>query len=431
MDVQHALLSKVILDQDIQTAVNAKVTPEWFSDERYQRIYAYCLKHWRMHGVAPDEAVVAKAYPSYPMEPYSQPIGYYIGELRKRRQRSVMLDGLNRSAALTTSEDPDSVDQMREVLRETLLSVTQETGTTADEDFSQAHGWLVQYLDERLLNSGYLRGISSGFHGIDYVTGGWQPEQFIVMMGLPKSLKSSMLLAMAKSCHQQAKRPLLLGFEMNNQEQKERLVSLYASVGLTKLQHGALTAPERQRALAAVKLLGDGIPFHLSTDMENGTTVSGVQAKILEYKPDVVFIDAAYLMMSELPKVVPGDAQALTDVARSLKKLAQAMKIPIVVTVQATISRARGGKLNMFSAMYTQAWGQSADVLLGVERVVEEDVAEDDTGEVMTLLKVLSSRSGPRAETRVVWDWSRGIFWEQNPAAFTRDAAVVAENADD
>ena len=57
-------------------------------------------------------------------------------------------------------------------------------------------------------------------------------------------------------------------------------------------------------------------------------TVSGMQAKIMEYQPDVVFIDGAYLMQSELPKVEQGSAQALTEIARGLKKLAQSQRHP-------------------------------------------------------------------------------------------------------
>jgi len=96
----------------VDIPVNAKVTPEWFSDERYQRIYAYCLKHWRMHGVAPDEAVIKRSYPSYPWAPYSQPIGYYIDELRKRRRRSLIISGVNDVAGFMQSEDPDATEQM-------------------------------------------------------------------------------------------------------------------------------------------------------------------------------------------------------------------------------------------------------------------------------------------------------------------------------
>jgi replicative DNA helicase len=138
-------------------------------------------------------------------------------------------------------------------------------------------------------------------------------------------------------------------------------------------------------------------------------TVPGVQGKVMELQPDIVFIDAAYLMQSETPKLEQGSPQALTEIARELKKLAQSMKIPIVVTTQASQTRSKGGRLNSESAMYTQAWRQSADVMLGVERA---DPDADDSGEVVLRLKVLASRSGPRAESMLVWDWNKGSVYE-------------------
>ena len=158
-------------------------------------------------------------------------------------------------------------------------------------------------------------------------------------------------------------------------------------------------------------MLESGRSFITSADL-SGMTISGLQAKIMEYQPDVVFIDAVYLMHSELPKVEPGSAQALTDIARGLKSLAQSQCIPIVATTQATMTRSKGG-LTMFSPMYTQAFGQSADVLLGVERA---DPDQSDIDAVTIRLKVLASRSGPRAETILQWDWAHGMVTEVAPS---------------
>ena len=95
-------------------------------------------------------------------------------------------------------------------------------------------------LDERWMAPGYLRGVPTGFHGIDYVTGGLQPEQFVVLIGLPKAFKSATLLAMAKNVHASGKVPLFIGFEMSNAEQHDRLISLYAGVSLTEIRNGTL-----------------------------------------------------------------------------------------------------------------------------------------------------------------------------------------------
>ena len=414
MDVQHAFLSKVILDRDIITAVNAHITPEFFTDDSYRMVYEHVLHHWRTYNTAPDEAVVKLSYPSMDWKDYGQPIEVFINQLRKRRKRSIIVDGFARAAQYLNSTAPDAVDQMHDILLDALRNVHLETSGTDDLDVSQMYEETVRVLTARMDNPGVLRGISSGFKGIDYVTGGWQPEQFIVLIGLPKALKSSTLLYMAMTCHEQAQSPLFVGFEMSNEEQLDRLRSLYGGVGLSKILNGTLNGREFNVIERETKRLRDMRKFMTSVDMDSALTVSGLQAKILEAQPDVVFVDGAYLMQSEIPKIEPGSAQALSDIARALKRLAQNQKIPIIVTTQASQTRTRGGQLNASSAMYTQAWRQSADVLLGVERM-EPDAPDD--GEVLIRLKVLTSRSGPRAETVLAWDWTQGRCIEMDPSS--------------
>ena len=154
--------------------------------------------------------------------------------------------------------------------------------------------------------------------------------------------------------------------------------------------------------------------FFLSTDITSAMTVSGVQAKVQQYDPDVVVIDGAYLMQSELSGVIPQSPQALTDISRSLKRLAQSSKKPIIATTQSSLRRSKGG-LTADSLMYTQAWGQDCDVLLGTERTGERQVDETTQGPVQVKLRVIESRSGPRKEVILEWDWDEGSVEELDP----------------
>jgi replicative DNA helicase len=414
VDVERAFLSKLIHDECTVSAVSARITSEFFSDLQWQRVFTFLLDHFRTYAQDADLAVVNANFPALDWPTYPQPLAYFTNALRERRQKAIYLHGLNQAAQHVGFKDPDDLMKLGLILQETVMQVRVETAPAFDADLVGMGMDAMVTLDERILDPGFLRGISSGFKSIDYVTGGFQPEQLVTMIGLPKSLKSSTLLYMAMMAHAQAKSPLFIGFEMSNAEQRDRLSSLYAKVGLTKILTGTVSMKEHQRVADAWKRLKEMRKAVFSTDMENAMTVSGVQAKIMEYQPDIVFIDAAYLMQSESPKVEPGSAQALTEIARGLKMLAQAQHLPIVVTTQATQTRSKGGVLNMYSAMYTQAWGQSSDVLLGQERVEGMD---DDQGEVIVRLKVLTSRSGPRAEALLAWNWNLGQVVEIDPMA--------------
>ena len=413
-DWQHAFLSKVVLDQEIMAAVNARVTADFFPDDRYRRVYEFLIEHWQSYGTPADEEVVAGAFPSMRWKTQTQPIGFLIDRMQHHRRYVILTGGLSKAADFVhADDDPDAVDQLAAAMQEALIQARLETSAARDLDITQARSSLIELLEDRQQDPGYLRGISTGFEGIDFVTGGLQPEQFIVLLGTPKSFKSATLLYMALAAHKQAKVPLFIGFEMSNTDQTDRTLSLISGVSLTKIMTGKFNLQEFREIQKALKLLEEMRPFLFSTDITSATTVSGVQAKIQEYAPDVVFVDGAYLMQSEIPGVEPGSPQAMTSVSRSLKRLAQAMALPIVVTTQASLARSKGGQLSLNSAMYSQAWGQDSDLLLGVERQSRDE--EDETSEATVKFKVIESRSGPRKDVLLTWNWNKGSVREVDP----------------
>jgi replicative DNA helicase len=345
-------------------------------------------------------------------KPQKQALSYLIEQMRRDRKFVLLTAGLSEAADSISAEDADSMEQ---AMQAALVKSRLETSEALDNDFTQSGETISTRLHERMDNPGMLRGISTGFHGIDYVTGGLQPEQFVVLIGTPKSFKSATLLAMAKAVHAQAKIPLFIGFEMSNIEQEDRLTSLLAGVSLSKILSGKLSIKEFKSIETALRQVEAMRSFLFSTDISSATTVSGVQAKMQNYLPDVVFIDGAYLMDADLgPNVEKGSPQALTAISRGLKRLAQSTKTPIVVTTQASLVRSKNG-LTLGSGMYTQAWGQDCDVFLGVERMTTQDGEVDEAGEALVKFRVIESRSGPRKDTLLLWDWAHGDVKELDP----------------
>ena len=203
MDVERALLARVVNAGDIKSLVNARITPDFFRDDVYRRVFEFMLDHWKKYQQSPDLAVMRMSFPSYDWEPTHHSLDYLVDELRERRARTLVVIALEKSATILAhaGDNPQATEEMLDVMRACVMQVRLETTPTTDIDFTQYIEEMLATLDGRMLNPGYLRGISSGFQGIDYVTGGWQPDQLVVMMGLPKAMKSSMLLYMAIHAH--------------------------------------------------------------------------------------------------------------------------------------------------------------------------------------------------------------------------------------
>jgi hypothetical protein len=142
--------------------------------------------------------------------------------------------------------------------------------------------------------------------------------------------------------------------------------------------------------------------FTITSDITSAITVSGVQAKIQQYQPALVIVDGVYLMDDENGND-KGTPQALTSITRGFKRLAQTARIPIVISTQAMLYRSKGG-LKMESIGYSSSFAQDSDIVFGVEP--HEQI------QGMSRFKVLASRSSPKGEAYVNFDWSKGLIEE-------------------
>jgi replicative DNA helicase len=150
--------------------------------------------------------------------------------------------------------------------------------------------------------------------------------------------------------------------------------------------------------------MGDMTHKFWLVDSAAGSTVTGIASKIQVLHPNVVFIDGTYLMIDEQT----GEAntpQALTNITRSLKRLAQKFQIPIVISTQVLNWKMRKGQVTADSIGYSSSFHQDADVIFGLQK---QDENVDDT----RLLKVLASRNSGLTQVDMLWDWDTGQFRE-------------------
>ena len=257
--------------------------------------------------------------------------------------------------------------------------------------------------EEIAANPGALRGIPTGFPSLDRLTSGLQGGQLITLAGEPKAGKSSMALAMASHAHDQGYVPLLFSFEMSNEEQYTRHDALRAHINLTALLHGKITDKEKRRLRELMEEMQDLPPFILSESAGAATTVSSIAAQIERHEPDVVFIDGVYLMMDEQGEKA-GSPQALTNITRSLKRLAQRRDVPIVDTTQVLtwkLNRRKG--MSGDSIGYTSSFIQDSDLVLGVENTDDEQLKK---------FRVVLARNAPHLVFGVRYDWESGVIEE-------------------
>lgn len=399
------LISKIIHEKDINTPVRAGLKPDHLS-ATWSPVWEWLLGFNRTHGALPTERVFNQQYGDIQLEDASdETFSRLLDEVFDSYRQRILVDAL--SSAIPAINDND-VQTAITSLSSAIQKSSVEASRLRDIDIIQNWENRLARYDEMRQQPNALRGIPTGFHGLDRITHGLRPQQFIVFAGEPKRGKSLFALILANSSHIHGKRPLFVSFEMSIEEQEARYDSLISKVPYTRILSGDLNKDDMKKIRQALSLRKNMQPFVFSEDTSSLTTVSALAGKIQEYSPDVLFVDGVYLMDDEEgePK---GSPQALTNITRSLKRLAQRFDIPVVATTQVLAWKLQNRKTRAVTADaigYTSSFAQDADLILGVERNPDMDD--------QAIIRVVLARTAPTGEVHVKWDWSTMEFEEIN-----------------
>jgi hypothetical protein len=401
--VEHLIISKIIEEQSLDEALRSGIKPIHFAGD-WEDVYKWVLEYSHKHQAVPSERAFNSRFGHIDVEDASAESfsGLFEELLRGYKFRVV-------SESLTEAMGPlnkDDVDGALSILSKGLQ--TASTDSTRLRDFNIIEDW-----EGRLEKYKYMRdhpdellGISTGFHGLDRITQGFRKQQWVVMVGEQKRGKSLFQLIMANACHRTGLTPLFVSYEMSVDEQLSRYYALTAKVPYDKILSGHLTDQEMYRIERAMIQAKNMHPFIMSEDSSGLTTVSALDGKIREYRPDALYVDGIYLMDDENgePK---GSPQALTNISRGIKRLAQSHDIPVVGTSQVLswkLNNKRTRAITADAIGYTSAFAQDADLILGVER--DPDI--DD----QAIIRIVEGRTVPRAEIHVQWDFKTMEFEE-------------------
>ena len=403
IDIEHAVVCTTIASADYGEVISQGIKPDFFTDMSHRRVFELIGEHLLEHRKVPSEEVISRAFPHYHFYEYPEPVGYYAKELRSRFIQRTLMTGLTEKVQPLLNDPEISGFELRDVLGQVLF----------DADIAAPHGapidvmgYIGAYLQEELVlrqKMGYLRGISTGFDGLDRATGGWQPQQLVTFVGLPKHGKSTFMLASALEAKRQGYKILFVTFEMSVDEQMDRLASLITNSDLNKILEGRLVHHEKEELFRAIRRHEVLTGFHMVHDRSSMLTLAGVNQTILDNEPDVVYVDGVYMM--DFPGEAPMSPQALTGITRGMKRLAQSHKLPIVISTQALLSRSRGG-LNVGSIGYSSSFLQDSDIVVGVERKTP----------TISEFKAMAVRSGQNTTCYINIDWYHGSIEEIDPA---------------
>ena len=342
--------------------------------------YAYVRSHFDQFNVIPSIDVVANNT-GIVLPDVDQPVAYYQRRVRQRAMHNNIMDPYNRlQEAFQTPQS--SMGEIEQAIEDLYREKGRFAGTGGGIETTD--GLIDQVradFNERFMNTSAIRGITTGYPELDVNMDGYGGGDLAVWVGRPGRSKSWLLLKQAHAAWTAGYKPLYVSMEMGGVQNMRRLIGIHSGINPTYIKRGTLSTLARPILDRALEELLERRPMHMVT-ANFSRTVDQIATFAEEYQPDIIYIDAGYLLSPKKKRYGSGGRrETISDVIEELKELGTNLGIPIVITVQfnrqaehrrrsGTVSAANFDPLAHLSLAEigeTDVIGQTASHVFGIE----------------------------------------------------------------
>lgn len=260
------------------------------------------------------------------------------------------------------------------------LSALKSRFLTAGSGIETSQSLLDQVMhgfNERRMLAYSLTGITTGWDEVDAILDGYTNGDLYVWVARPGRGKSWLLLKQCHAAWMAGYKPLYVSMEMGGVQNMRRIVGIQTGINPNFIKRGrvqTLFMPVLERG---VQELFEARPLPMVTANFH-RTVEQIESLVEEHTPDIVFIDAGYLLSPKKKRFGSGGRrESVSDVVEELKELATNINRPVVITVQFNRNaehRRRAGAggtpishLSLAEIGETDVIGQAASHVFGIE----------------------------------------------------------------
>ncbi|MEM7071315.1 MAG: replicative DNA helicase, partial [Pseudomonadota bacterium] len=206
----------------------------------------------------------------------------------------------------------------------------------------------VQMANLAFNRDGNIVGVTSGFHDIDAMLGGFHPSDLIILAGRPAMGKTALATNIAynaarhfkmreinnRKVHEGA-RVLFFSLEMSATQLANRILSEATEISSDKIRRGAINQQQfNQLSIEAGKLFK--IPLYI--DDTPALSVSAIRQRARQAKRthglELIVIDYLQLIQPPQHKRFDGRVQEVSEITRALKNLAKELDVPVITLSQ-------------------------------------------------------------------------------------------------
>ncbi len=298
-----------------------------------------------------------------------------------------------------------SVEDVLEQSEKQLFDITQNRN--GGEEFVPMQDIVLNVLDtieENAKRGSKITGVPTGFIDLDEKLTGLHGSELILIAARPAMGKTAFALNIAQNAAMKSRIPCaIFSLEMSKEQLATRLIAMDSMVDSQAIRTGQLADDDWSELMDSTYKVGSSPMF---IDDTPGITIAELRSKCRKLKQtqDIGLIIIDYLqLMSASAGRSESRQQEISEISRSLKKLARELNVPIIALSQ--LNRAVDGREDhkpvMSDLRESGAIEQDADVIMFIYR--DDYYNKESTKPGIADIIVAKQRNGSTGPVELVW----------------------------
>ena len=417
-EAEESVLGCLLIDKDALVKVGDFLSADDFYKEANRKIYDVCvelfnkgitidvvsvvnrLKEKKLLTAVEGEGHIAHLATVVPtagsVVHYARIVQKY-GSLRRLITAAAAINELG-------FEEANEIEQTLDDAERLLFSVSREHSYQQFSKISDALEAAFERIDKLHKGDKDLRGITTGIPQLDLKLAGWQKSDLIILAARPSMGKTALALDFARHAALAGVPVGIFSLEMSQEQLVDRMLAAHAHVDLWRMRTGKLETEgeydDFSRLGQAMSELSEA-PIYIDDHASNNVMGIRTMARRLQAEHGLGLLIIDYLQLMESSRYKDNRVQEVSDISRSLKKLALELNVPVLALSQ--LSRAvelRGDQRPKLSDLRESgSIEQDADVVLFIHRTASDTDEQRYKTEVVDIsLLIEKHRNGPTGE---------------------------------
>lgn len=421
LEAEQAVLGSLLIDKNAIVRVADVLSPADFYNPAHEKIFGVILELYEKHQPIDIVSLTSRLKEQLLLKDVGG--SAYLADLTNRvatashvehyakivKEKRVLRDLIRASAEITEDafEPAKEFEDLLDNIEQKILAISQKS---LPQNFIHVREELrnayerIEKLHER---KGMLRGVPTGFGGVDNLLSGLQKSDLVVIGARPSLGKTALALDIARTAALRGTTAGIFSLEMSREQVIDRLISAQSGVPLWKLRTGRITDDvEFQLIQKALDELSQA-PLFIDDSPSPNILQMRSMARRLQVEQGLGLLVVDYLQLIAPRNAGPlSMVQQVTEISRGLKSLARELEIPLIALSQ--LSRSvdqRDNKVpRLFDLRESGSIEQDADVVLFIYRRDRDKADVPPEEQNVAQILIAKHRNGPLGSVELRFD---------------------------